>query len=74
MKKKFPISKNKVNKAILCQNDFIVAFGEGDLVIVDYPHVKESYSYFPMTYEGVGALTGANQKFLIQEIEIYKIC
>ena len=74
MKKKFPISKNKVNKAILCQNDFIVAFGEGDLVIVDYPHVKESYSYFPMAYEGVGALTGANQKFLIQEIEIYKIC
>ena len=74
MKKKFPISKNKVNKAILCQNDFIVAFGEGDLVIVDCPHVKESYSYFPMAYEGVGALTGANQKFLIQEIEIYKIC
>ena len=75
-KKIYEINRDKVETALNCDEYFTLSFGERDLVIWDYFLTKGGLSYFP-DYYGKGSqpfeLTGGEQKFKINSIEVFQI-
>ena len=75
-KKIYDINKDKVETALNCDEYYTLSFGEKDLIIWDYFLTKGGVSNFP-DYYGKGAqpleLTGGEQKFQINSIEVYQV-
>ena len=75
-KKIYDINKDKVEAALNCDEYYTLSFGEKDLIIWDYFLTKGGVSNFP-DYYGKGAqpleLTGGEQKFQINSIEVYQV-
>ena len=75
-KKIYDINEDKVEAALNCDEYYTLSFGEKDLIIWDYFLTKGGVSNFP-DYYGKGAepleLTGGEQSFQINSIEVYQI-
>ena len=74
---KYKIQPGQEKFATFCKGIYTVAFGNGDLVIGDQTKGYESLCKFPISYgspnDAKYALTGGNQKFVLEEVEVYQV-